>query len=161
MTKPAGAIRTEAERNLALLGYGLLAVSVFFAGVTALVAVIIAYALHDAATEQLSSHFRFQIRIFWIAAACVLLAVVGSVVAAFGALGNFLHQAPPTDLVRHVVLWGHDFDLSGLRVTPLVVVAATVAVGAALLGVIWTIVAPAIGFIRLASSRHIGQTARP
>jgi len=161
VTKPAGAIRTEAERNLALLGYGLLAVSVFFAGVTALVAVIIAYALHDAATEQLSSHFRFQIRIFWIGAACVLLAVVGSLVATFGALGNFLHHAPPTDLVRHVVLWGRDFDLSGLRVTPLVVVAATVAVGSALLGVIWTIVAPAIGFIRLASSRHMGQTARP
>ena len=61
MLKPAGAIRTEAERNLALLGYGLLGVSVFFAGVTALVAVIVAYALHDAATETLSSHFRFQI----------------------------------------------------------------------------------------------------
>lgn len=50
MTKPAGAIRTEAERNLALVAYGMLGFSVFFAGITALVAVIIAYALHDAAT---------------------------------------------------------------------------------------------------------------
>ncbi|MFA7261443.1 MAG: hypothetical protein WC068_00355 [Caulobacter sp.] len=161
MTQPAGLIRREAERNLALLGYGLLGVSIFFAGVTALVAVIIAYALRDAATEQLSSHFRLQIRIFWIGAACALLAVVGGLVAAFGALGNFLHQAPPADLVRHVVLWGNAIDLSGLRVTPLVVIAATVAVGAALLGAAWMIVAPTIGFIRLASSRHMGQTAHP
>lgn len=159
LTQPAGPIRTEAERNLALLGYGLLGVSIFFAGVTALVAVIIAYALHDAATDQLSSHFRLQIRIFWVGAACVLLALVGGVVAAFGALGNFLHAAPPSDLVRHVVLWNHDIDLSSLRVTPLVVIAATVAVGAAILGVVWMIVAPTVGFIRLASARHMGQTA--
>ena len=51
MNSPAVTIRTEAERNLALLAYGLLGVSVFFAGITALVAVIIAYTLHDAATE--------------------------------------------------------------------------------------------------------------
>lgn len=159
MTTPAGAIRTEAERNLALLGYGLLGVSIFFAGVTALVAVIVAYALHDAATEQLSRHFRLQIRIFWIGIAFVLLTAVSGLVAAFGALGNFLHQTPPADLVRHVVLWGYDIDLSGLRVTPLVIVASAVAVGAALLGIAWMIVAPTVGFIRLASSRHFGQTA--
>ncbi len=161
MNKPAGPIRTEAERNLALLCYGLLGVSVFFAGVTALVAVIVAYALHDAATEELSGHFRFQIRIFWLAVGCVLLAVVAGVVAAFGAMGNLLHQAPPTDMVGHIDLWGHDIDLSSLRITPLVVVASTIAGGAALLGMLWIIIAPTVGFIRLATSKHIGQTAHP
>lgn len=159
MTTPARAIRTEAERNLALLGYGLLGVSVFFAGITALVAVIIAYTLHDAANETLSSHFRFQIRIFWIGFGCVALAVVAGVVAAVGSLGALLHQAPPTDMVRSLDLWGRTIDLSGLRITPLVIVAASVAVGSALLGALWTILAPAIGFIRLASTRHMSETA--
>lgn len=161
MTKPAGAIRTEAERNLALLAYGLLGVSVFFAGITALVAVIIAYTLHDAATEELSSHFRVQVRIFWVGVACVALMVIAGVVAAFGALGNLLHSAPPSDLVRHIDLWGHDIDLSQLRITPLVVLSAAVSAGSALIGVLWMIGAPTIGFIRLATSRHMGETAHP
>lgn len=159
MNKPAGAIRTEAERNLALLAYGLLGVSVFFAGITALVAVIIAYTLHDAANETLSSHFRFQIRIFWIGLGCVALAVVAGVVAAVSSLGALLHQAPPTDMVRTLDLWGHSIDLSGLRITPLVVVSAGVAVSSALLGAVWTILAPAFGFIRLATSKHMSETA--
>lgn len=161
MNKPAGAIRTEAERNLALLAYGLLGVSVFFAGITALVAVIIAYTLHDAATEALSSHFRFQVRIFWIGVVCVLLTVVAGIVATFGAVGNLLHEAPPADLVRTIDLWGHVIDLSRLRITPLVVIAATVAGGAAIFGALWMIGASTIGFIRLATSKHIGETAHP
>lgn len=159
MNSLAGPIRTEAERNLALLAYGLLGVSVFFAGITALVAVIIAYTLHDAATEELSGHFRFQVRIFWVGVSCVLLAVIAGLVAAFGSLGNLLHQAPPADLVRTLDLWGHSVDLSGLRITPLVIVATCVAGGSALLGALWMFLAPAIGFIRLASTRHMRETA--
>ena len=160
MNKPAGAIRTEAERNLALLAYGLLGVSVFFAGITALVAVIIAYTLHDAANETLSGHFRFQIRIFWVGVVCILLTIVAGIVATFGAVGNLLHAAPPADLVRTIDLWGHVIDLSRLRITPLVVIAATVAGGAAIFGALWMILASTIGFIRLASARHMGETAR-
>lgn len=159
MNSPAGPIRTEAERNLALLAYGLLGVSVFFAGITALVAVIIAYTLHDAANETLSRHFRFQIRIFWIGVGCVALAVVAGVVAAVGSLGSLLHRAPPADMVRTLDLWGRTIDLSGLRITPLVVVATGVALASALLGAVWMILAPVIGFIRLASARHMSETA--
>lgn len=159
MTTPARAIRVEAERNLALLAYGMLGVSIFFAGITALVAVIIAYTLHDAANEDLSRHFRFQIRIFWIGVGCVLLAVLAGVVAAVGALGNLLHEAPPREMVRTIDLWGHVIDLSSLRITPLVIVASTVAAGSALLGAVWMVLAPTIGFIRLATARHMSETA--
>ena len=159
MNALSGPIRTEAERNLALLAYGLLGVSVFFAGITALMAVIIAYTLHDAANETLSAHFRLQIRIFWVGVGCLALAVVAGVVAAVGSLGAMLHQAPPADMVRTFDLWGRTIDLSGLRITPLVIVAAGVAVSAALLGALWTVIAPTIGFIRLASTRHMRETA--
>ena len=161
MTKPAGSLRTEAERNLALLGYGLLGVSIFFAGITAVVAVGIAYALHDAATDDLSRHFRFQIRIFWVGVGFILLTVVAGLVAAFGAVGNLLHQAAPTDMVTQIQMFGRQYDLSGLRITPLVVVSAVVSAGAGMLGALWMLIAPTIGFIRLATSKHLGQTARP
>lgn len=161
MTKPAGNIRIEAERNLALLAYGLMGVSVFFAGITALVAVIIAYTLHDAATEELSRHFRFQTRIFWVGVACIILTVIAGLVAAIGAAGNLLHTAPPADLVRTVDLWGHQLDLSGLRITPLVIAAVTISIGSALFGGLWMILASTLGFIRLATSKHISETAHP
>ncbi len=161
MNRLAGPIRTEAERNLALLAYGLLGVSVFFAGITALVAAVIAYTLHDAANETLSRHFRFQIRIFWVGVAAIVLTVVAAVVAVLGAAGNLLHTAPPSDLVRTISVWGHQIDLSGLRITPLVVIATTVSAGSALLGALWMALASAIGFIRLASTRHMRETATP
>ena len=161
MTKPAGSLRTEAERNLALLGYGLLGISIFFAGVTAVVAVGIAYALHDAATEDLSRHFRFQIRIFWVGVGFILVTLVAGLVAAFGAVGNLLHQAAPTDMVTQIEVFGRQFDLSGLRITPLVVIATGVSAGAGLLGALWMLIAPTTGFIRLATSRRMGETAHP
>lgn len=161
LTTPAGAIRTEAERNLALLAYGLLGVSMFFAGITALVAIIIAYVLHDAATEELSRHFRFQIRIFWIGAAAVALTVIAGTVAALASAGALLHTAPPPDLVRTIHVFGHGIDLSGLRITPLVMTAAAVCAGSAVLGALWMVLASVIGFIRLATSKHLGQTAHP
>jgi len=161
LTKPAGSLRTEAERNLALLGYGLLGISIFFAGVTAVVAVGIAYALHDAATEDLSRHFRFQIRIFWVGVGFILVTLVAGLVAAFGAVGNLLHQAAPTDMVTQIEVFGRQFDLSGLRITPLVVIATGVSAGAGLLGALWMLIAPTTGFIRLATSRRMGETAHP
>lgn len=161
MTNPAGAIRTEAERNLALLSYGLLGVSVFFAGITALVAVIIAYSLHNAATEELSRHFRFQTRIFWVGVVCILVTIVAAIVATLGAAGNLLHTAPPPDLVRTMEVFGYPVDLSGLRLTPLVMTALAISAGSALFGALWMMLASAFGFIRLASSKHIGQTAHP
>lgn len=155
----AGPIRTEAERNLALLAYGLLGVSIFFAGITALAAIIIAYVLHDAATEALSRHFRFQIRIFWVGVAFVVVTVIAGLVALLGAAGNLLHSAAPEDVVRTVDVLGREIDLSGLRMTPLVITAAGVSVSSAVLGALWMVVASAIGFIQLATSKHIGQTA--
>jgi len=159
VTKPAGAIRTEAERNLALLGYGLLAVSVFFAGTTALVAVIIAYWLHDAATEELSRHFRFQVRIFWIGmlfiAAFVIAGVAGGLLFLRDVIANH-GRWQGVDLRREFVEQISEFRYNGLA---FILLAASGL--SAVLGILWMFIAPVIGFIRLASSRHIGQTARP
>ena len=159
MTKPAGAIRTEAERNLALLGYGLLGVSVFFAGITALVAVIIAYTLHDAATEELSRHFRFQTRIFWVGVLLVAIFVVTGVSSGLLLLRDVIGSHgrwQGVDLHREFVEQVREFRYNSLAFGMLAASSLS-----AVLGVLWMFVAPTIGFIRLASSKHIGQTAHP
>ncbi len=155
----AGPVRTEVERNMALLAYGLMGVSIFFAGVTALAAVVIAYVLQNATTEDLSRHFRFQIRIFWVGVACLVVAAISAIVAGLGAAGNLLHSAPPSDLIGRIEVWGFEADLSGLRITPLVIIALSVSAAAAFFGGLWAMIASAIGFIRLATSPGMGQIA--
>ena len=168
MTKPAGAIRTEAERNLALLGYGLLGLSIFFAGTTALVGVLIAYWLHDAATPELSRHFRAQVRIFWVTvillAICVVMATAGLLLMIKGTLHHDLSELPTQPrgwfgiLVTRLSIAIEAPEPNGLA-TPRVLMLVSVVAG--LGAFLWSILASAIGFIRLASSKHIGQTAHP
>jgi uncharacterized membrane protein len=64
----------------------------FLVGVTALVGVVIAYVHHGDAPEPLRSHYRFQIRTFWIGllytagAALLSLFVIGLLFLAFVAV---------------------------------------------------------------------------
>lgn len=159
MTVPAGPMRNEAERNIALLAYGLLFVSIFFAGTTALVAVVIAYALRDAATPELASHFRFQTRIFWIALALFVLTVATAIAAGLGTLGNVLNSRPPGDWFGQISVGDVDFDVDDIHITPIVILLACVSGISGMLGALWLICAPAVGFVRLATSRHMGETA--
>ena len=62
------------NRGIAMLNYGLLFTSIFFAGIPALIAVALAYARKSKTGPGLKKHFRFQIRIFWIAFFIALLA---------------------------------------------------------------------------------------
>jgi uncharacterized membrane protein len=73
MTETPAVQTTGLDRNLALVNYGLLFASVFFAGVPALIAVVLAYTQRDQAANAIRSHYNFQIRIFWIAFALTLV----------------------------------------------------------------------------------------
>src|SRR5687768_6848331 len=86
MIDAASGKNADVVRNLAMFSYGLLFASIFFAGVPALIAAIIAYTQRDEAPPDVRTHYDFQIRIFWVAfalsiaaAACVLGAVVSGV----------------------------------------------------------------------------------
>ena len=68
-----------AEGRTANLIYILYLLSLIF-GVTSLVGVIMAYVNKGDAPEWVQSHYRFQIRTFWIG---LLFAVVGAVTVAF------------------------------------------------------------------------------
>ncbi len=68
-----------AEGRTANLIYILYLLSLIF-GVTSLIGVIMAYVNKGDAPEWLQSHYRFQIRSFWIG---LLLGVIGAVTAVF------------------------------------------------------------------------------
>ncbi len=69
-----------AEGRTANLIYILYLLSLIF-GVTSLVGLVMAYINKGDAPEWVQSHYRFQIRTFWIG---LLFAVVGAVTVAFG-----------------------------------------------------------------------------
>jgi len=150
------------DRTLALVNYGLLFASIFFAGIPGLVAVIIAYAQQNEAPPRIRTHLRFQIRIFWVAFGLSVAASAAALTAALLAAVDFVQVGVDktwtsfsVDLARLIVM----NDLQHLRVaTPVVgLVVATVILS--FLALLWLVAAPAIGFIRLATDRAIGDGA--
>ena len=91
MLEDAGRARQgETARNLALVNYGLLFAAIFFAGVPALIAVIIAYVQRDEAPARIRSHHDYQIRIFWVAFALTLAAGVAFLTALVSGLSELI-----------------------------------------------------------------------
>lgn len=159
MTLESSADRgSETARNLALVNYGLLFAAVFFAGVPALIAVIIAYAQRDETSRTLRSHHDFQIRIFWIAFALTLAAGICFLAAIVNGIAELFQF---TRVNGWESLETIQIDLSRLTIDGAMVGLAVASVVLTFLSAIWLIGAPAFGFIRLASDRGIGHHARP
>ena len=148
---------SDSARSLAVINYALLFSSVFFAGVPAVIAAVIAYSQRDDASPQLASHHNFQIRIFWVAFVIALaagLCFLGAIVSIAGELFQVTRlegwKVPDQVQVR----------LSDVTVdrTLIVLFAGTGLFSA--IGGLWLIFAPALGFIRLASAQGMGHSAR-
>ncbi|MAK45322.1 MULTISPECIES: membrane protein [Spongiibacter] len=73
------AMPSSSAENMAKVVYVLYLVSLVF-GITAIVAVVIAYINRDDCAPWLRSHYQFQIRTFWIGALYVTLGTVLSLV---------------------------------------------------------------------------------
>ena len=131
----------EVDRNLALLSYGLLFVGLFCAGISALVALAIAYSRRRHVDPLVASHYRFQILIFWVGFVPALLAGLCGMGAVITLLIGLL--ADPANPVRADTL-----AFGGIGVSLAVLAGA------------WLMVTCLFGFIRLASQHPIGQTAR-
>src|SRR5688572_27577917 len=84
----APAPNAAAEAKNAIIVY-ILYLAAFLTAVTGLVGVVMAYIHRSTAPEWLQSHYRFQIRTFWIgllyvaAGALALVAVIGGVIWIF------------------------------------------------------------------------------
>jgi len=148
----------ETARNLALVNYGLLFAAVFFAGVPALIAVIIAYAQRDEALPTLRSHYDFQVRIFWVAFALTLAAGVCFLAAIVNGVAELLEFTRANGWESFDTI---QIDLSRLSIDGTIVGLVVASLVLTFLGAIWLVAAPAFGFIRLASERGIGHHAGP
>ena len=159
MTFEGSAVRArETSRNLALLNYALLFAAFFFAGVPALVAVVIAYAQRDSAPEPDRSHFTFQIRAFWGAFILALVAGVAGLAAVIHILVSLYDLAS--------TLGWDGFDGMEVVIGQVAIAATLLAlvVGAVLLTFLsglWLIAASILGAIRLASDQGIGKSREP
>jgi uncharacterized membrane protein len=139
-------------RGIAMLNYGLLFASIFFAGIPALIAVALAYSRKSKVDLVLRKHFRFQIRIFWIAFFVALLA------AGCGMAGVVLAVIELARSAGWAWTWD-DLDLHTLQVGGDIVVLLVAAVILSLLDAAWLIVSSGLGFIRLASDRTLSKAA--
>jgi uncharacterized membrane protein len=156
MAELAMADRVEPGRNLAFINYGLLFASVFFAGVPALIAVIIAYSQRDQASPQVRSHHEFQIRIFWVGLATTLIAAASVLGVVMGLVGELFEMSRAQGWARwdDVRIELRDLSLD----TGVLLMAAAAALFSAITW-LWLIIAPAYGAIRLASARAMGHSA--
>ncbi|QUD89012.1 hypothetical protein [Phenylobacterium montanum] len=151
--RPANA--ADVDRNIAMLGYGLLFFAIFFAGAPALIAVAIAYARRRDVNCTVASHHRFQIYIFWVGFALTLLMALSGLAALLSIIGDLL------GVVSQVRWNGWDtVQTTSLHVGRPFFIFATAAAGLGVVTGLWLMVTAGYGFIRLAYSHAIPQTAR-
>ena len=138
-------------RALALLNYGLLFFSIFFAGVPAVIAVALAYSQKSKAPLEMRPHYRFQIGLFWGAFFIALLAGILGLSGLVLALGELL-VAGGQSAVSGFHFW--KFSFHGSDMILMIGGALLTALDAALL-----MACSAFGFVRLASNRALGKSA--
>lgn len=145
----------DGDRNLALINYALLFASLFFLGVPGLIAVLIAYSQRDAMTGVLRRHYDSQIGIFWVAFALGIVGTIAGVWAGMMGVSQLIHFG-----LDHLDAWeGFAYDDSEVRIDGGLIALVMIAAISWLLMAAWLLFAPAIGFIRLATERRIGDGA--
>lgn len=145
---------TQFDRLIAFIGYVLLFLGVFTFGVPSVVALALALAHGHDSHPVLRTHYRHQVRIFWMGAFCI----IGAVIAGFAGSGVWLAAA---------VGWAE--RMSGVSTETLGVTRAgqqawiggimlATSVTLVLFGAAWTLLQSLFGFLRLAGNRPIGHT---
>ncbi|MDB5429655.1 MAG: hypothetical protein JWP35_771 [Caulobacter sp.] len=147
---------SETDRNLALVAYGLLGIAIFFAGLPALVAAVIAYSQRRAVHASIAQHHAFQIRIFWVAFIMSLIAtlsLIGAAITGIGDLIAFLNEGGWDRMT------GGTVTMAQMRVdaVPLTLLGITTVL--TVLAGIWLIAASAFGALRLVNQRAFVQAA--
>jgi hypothetical protein len=156
----------------AYIGYGLLLFSLFTCGAAGLLAMILAYDRKGQSAPLAATHFRFQLKIFWI---CFALTLAAGALW-FGGLLSLLRSAPPPPPLIHnqpdaqlvhiadawsqpvaAQMWSYHFDMHPAHVPG--ATAFQLTVGALMLAgaVLFSWIGPIFGIVRLAAGRPIGQ----
>lgn len=157
-TDNRGGARSETAENLAMIGYGLLFASIFFAGAPALIAVVIAYSQRQEASPRVRTHYDFQIRVFWVAFVLTLAAASSALAGVIGAASEMVDVASITRIER---IESISVDLSHITIDGRIVGLLVAACVLGFLSSIWLLGCSAVGFIRLASERAMGDIPAP
>jgi uncharacterized membrane protein len=144
------------DRILATLLYALLFLTPFFMGLPALVAVVAAYVRRPHADALARTHYGFQIKIFWIATAILVLATIAAFFGAGVLVTHFLDVR-----LRGGAGWaGWDVSFNdspdvhlNLAAVIILVVSALVILG----DMVWLMLAAVFGVARLLSGEPIGR----
>ena len=144
-------IMTQFDRLVAFVCYVLLFLGIFTFGVSSVVALALALAHHNDAHPIIRSHYRHQIRIFWLGAFCV----IGAVVAGFTGSGVWLVALTQwieqqTGVASGVSATSRHAWIGGIMLA--------MSVALVLFGAAWTLLQSLFGFLRLAGNRAIGHT---
>jgi uncharacterized membrane protein len=150
--------RSGADRTIAFAGYGLLAASVFTAGLTGLAGVILAYVSRSQVSPGVRRHLNAQIGIFWVAFVLFAVSLGAGIAATVIEIDDLWNGS--NDYIAGLRILAWTIDVSGWRLVPEVVglVIASAVIG--LMGALWTVVGPLIGVIRLATHAGEGVTRK-
>jgi uncharacterized membrane protein len=151
--------RSGADRTIAFAGYGLLAASVFTAGLTGLAGVILAYVSRSQVSPRVRRHLNAQIGIFWVAFVLFVVSLAAGIAATVIEIDDLRNGS--NDYIAGLRILAWTIDVSSWRLVPEVVglVVASAVIG--LMGALWTVVGPLIGVIRLATHAGEGVTRNP
>lgn len=147
--------RTQSDdRTLAFVVYAMHFLSPFVFGLTALIGVAIAYVRKPEAEPVLASHYRFQIRVFWVGFALSVIAafaiMIGLGVIFWELAGAFLSDMPadPAAAVNRNL----DVDLPVGAFVALIIGGCGWVTTA-----FWMIITSVAGALRLSAGRGIGR----
>lgn len=151
-----GEPKARSARSIAYINYALLLAAIFFAGVPAIAAAVIAYSRREDAAEPIASHYGFQIRIFWVAFTLAMCAAASFV-------GAMIKIASEMFEVTRIEGWGSpdvvQVDFSHVTLDEPLTALLGLAGLLAAAGGLWLIFAPTLGLIKLASGRGMGHSA--
>ncbi|MDO1558716.1 hypothetical protein Q0812_04665 [Brevundimonas sp. 2R-24] len=146
------------DRNLAFIAYGLMFAAPFVFGLTSLIAVVIAYVRKPEADAVNASHFRFQIRSFWISFGLAILSAAALLVGVGFLLADLVTLA--TNNYRGWEAWeAASVDAGALRLHAATVIGLIIFVIAYVSAGLWAIASALFGMARLSAQGAIGRPA--
>ena len=147
--------RTQSDdRTLAFVVYAMHFVAPFVFGLTALIGVVMAYVRKPEAEPNLASHYRFQIRAFWVGFGLSIIAalamMIGLGLVFWELIGAFLSEMPAEPM--QAVARDLHVDL------PVAAFVCLVVAGCAWVATaFWMIMASVAGALRLSADRPMGR----
>ena len=142
------------DRTLAFVVYAMHFVAPFVFGLTALIGVVMAYVRKPEAEPVLASHYRFQIRAFWVGFGLSVIAALAIMVGLgliFWELAGAFLSDMPADAMDAV---SRDLDVD----LPVAAFVSLIVAGCAWVATaFWMIVASVAGALRLSADHPMGR----